>query len=132
MILAEDDYHAIANVATSWTNVGFHSLFDEHRVLILDGEHQGDDGQDNLAGEGARVDPASLGVEVVQLRARSSGSPREPFPVEPVGFSSAPVILLLPVRFSLDYCSALVTISSKHVPLSENPYSQEDGQRGAQ
>jgi hypothetical protein len=64
MILAEDDYHAIANVATSWTNVGFHSLFDEHRVLILDGEHQGDDGQDNLAGEGARVDPASLGVEV--------------------------------------------------------------------
>lgn len=35
VVLAEDDYHAIASSVADWTNLGLYRLFEEHRVLIL-------------------------------------------------------------------------------------------------
>lgn len=35
IVLAEDDYHAVAADIIGWTNREFHRLFDERRVLIL-------------------------------------------------------------------------------------------------
>ena len=35
VVLAEDDYHAIAAAVIGWTNREYHRLFDEHGVLIL-------------------------------------------------------------------------------------------------
>src|SRR5215211_7969477 len=51
--------------------------------------------------------PGRKDASLARPSARFSGSPHEPFVVEPAGFSSGPAILLLPVRSSVDYRTVL-------------------------